>query len=144
MPCHFPKGHIQTQAMRSTTAQTHSRLDSRLQALVPLDNHWNFANNCIVVTLWMMWNPHHSHACACKLKIHVSPLSNQKAQILANYTNFAGHFPIWTTENGTLKIYSKLCKICSICPLSLQIMQNSPNLHQFPKVLCTHEQNCQN
>ena len=52
------------------------------------------------------------------------------------WANFAGHFPIRTTENGTPKIYSKLHKICSICPLSPQIMQNSCNLHQFPKVLC--------
>ena len=39
---------------------------------------------------------------------------------MANYTKLASHFLIRTTENGTLKIYSKLHKICSICPLSLQ------------------------
>ena len=37
------------------------------------------------------------------------------------------------TKNGTLKFYSKLRKICSICPLSLQITQNSCNLRQFFK-----------
>ena len=47
-------------------------------------------------------------------------------------------FSIRTMENGTPKIYSKLRKICSICPPSPQIMRNLCNLHQFPKVLCTH------
>ena len=48
------------------------------------------------------------------VKIHVSPLSNQKAHVLANYAKFANHFLIWTTGNGNSKFYSELCKIRSI------------------------------
>ena len=35
------------------------------------------------------------------LKIHVSPLSSQKAHVLANYVKFANHFFIWTREMET-------------------------------------------
>ena len=35
------------------------------------------------------------------VKIPVSPLSNQKAHVLANYMKFANHFLIWTTEMET-------------------------------------------
>ena len=35
------------------------------------------------------------------VKIPVSPLSNQKAHVLANYAKFANHFLIWTTEMET-------------------------------------------
>ena len=35
------------------------------------------------------------------VKIPVSPLSNQKAHVLANYVKFANHFSIWTTEMET-------------------------------------------
>ena len=35
------------------------------------------------------------------VRIPVSPLSNQKAHVLANYTKFANHFSIRTTEMET-------------------------------------------
>ena len=45
----------------------------------------------------------------------------QQNQTSPNYAKFTNHFLIQTMGNGTLKIYSKLCKIHSICPPSLQI-----------------------
>ena len=46
---------------------------------------------------------------------------SDNSHFLANYTKFANHFLIQTMGNRILKINSKLCKICSICPPSLQI-----------------------
>ena len=61
-----------------------------------------------------MQNPRHSRTWY-KFKIHVSPLSSQKAHVLANYVKFTNHFSIWTTRNGNSKFYSELHKIRSIC-----------------------------
>ena len=52
------------------------------------------------------------HSCTCyRSKIHVSPLSSQKACVLANYVKFANHFLICSTRNGNLKFCCKLHKI---------------------------------
>ena len=58
------------------------------------------------------------------VKIHVSPLSSQKAHVLANYAKFANHFSIWTMRNGNSKFYSELREIRSICHPPQRIMRN--------------------
>ena len=49
-----------------------------------------------------------------KKKSMYPPKVVKKPPVLTNYAKFADHFFIWTTRNGNLKSYSKLCKICSI------------------------------
>ena len=49
-----------------------------------------------------------------KKKSMHTPKLTKKPLFSANNANFASHFPIHTMENGTLKIYSELHKICQI------------------------------
>ena len=85
----------------------------------------------------MMQNPCHSHQRHAKLSC--TPLQVIKKPLhLANYVKFANHFPFCTQENGTSKIYSELCKIRTICPPLLILVNFMPisqgSLHPVVKL----------
>ena len=94
----LPRGTHPNAGQGVNQAQTHSGLDSRLQALVSLII---IETSLTIVFLYVhceWYEIHAIHAHACKLKIHVSPLSNQKTQNLGKLREI--HHPFSNSDHG--------------------------------------------
>ena len=117
----LPRGTHPNTSQEVNQAQTHSGLDSRLQALVSLIIIETLLT--IVLLLHCEWHKIHTiHARACKLKIHVSPLSNQKAQNLGKLREI--RWPFSNSDHGKWN--------------SQNLQQIAQNLLNLPTVTANH------